>query len=161
MGSLKEDLKFVKNNKAKLNSKNKLRSKNIDKTKGTSKGYSDAKITSYNMSTSGTSNWLSTDQKGNYAYEKYNNDKKSSNPWLKVIYNAYWNEKANRNKSNTCVNGEFWLSSRCVGANWSSAGFRLRCVLKSGNITPGDMFYSGTARDSSCHGLRPVLQVEK
>ena len=134
---------------------------NIDKTKGASKGYSDAKITSYNMSTSGTSNWLSTDQKGNYAYEKYNNDKKSSNPWLKVIYNACWNEKGNRNKSNTCVNGEFWLSSRCVGANWASAGFRLRCVLKSGNITPGDMFYSGTGRDSSCRGLRPVLQVEK
>ena len=134
---------------------------NIDKTKGASKGYSDAKITSYNMSTRGTSTWLSTDQKGNYAYEKYNNDKKSSNPWLKVIYNAYWNETANRNKSNTCVNDDFWLSSRCVGANWANAAFRLRYVLKSGNITPGDMFYSGTDSDSLCHGLRPVLQVEK
>ena len=62
---------------------------NIDKTKGASKGYSDAKITSYNMSTSRTSNWLSTDQKGKYACERYNNDKKSSNPWLKVINNDY------------------------------------------------------------------------
>ena len=58
------------------------------------KGYSDAKITSYNMSTSGTSNWLSTEGKDNYDYEKYNNDKKLSNPWLKVIYNAYWGDEA-------------------------------------------------------------------
>ena len=46
------------------------------------------------MSTSGTSNWLSTEGKDNYDYEKYNNDKKSSNPLLKVIYNAYWGGKA-------------------------------------------------------------------
>ena len=46
------------------------------------------------MSTSAISNWLSTEEKGNYAYEKYNNDKKSSNPWLKVIYNAYWGSEA-------------------------------------------------------------------
>ena len=90
---------------------------NIDKTKGASQGYSDTKITSYNMSTSSTSNWLSTEEKGNYAYERYNSDKKSSNPWLKVIYNAYWGG-SNRNTNNISASAEFWLSSRCVYANW-------------------------------------------
>ena len=121
---------------------------NIDKTKGASKGYSDAKITSYNMSTSGTSNWLSTDQKGNYAYERYNNDKKSSNPWLKVIYNAYWGG-SNRNTSNISAGAEFWLSSRCVYAHWGSAYFYLRYVSSSGSITAGDVFYSDAGVYSS------------
>ena len=133
---------------------------NIDKTKGASKGYSDAKITSYNMSISGTSNWLSTDQKGNYAYERYNNDKKSSNPWLKVIYNAYW-RGSNRNTSNIRGGAEFWLSSRCVNAYWNRAYFSLRFVSSSGSITAGYVFDSGTGVFSSCHGLRPVLQVAK
>ena len=134
---------------------------NIDKTKGASKGYSDAKITSYNMSTSGTSNWLSTDQKGNYAYERYNNDKKSSNPWLKVIYNAYWGGGANRNTSNISAGAEFWLSSRCVSAHWDDAYFSLRFVSSSGAITADYVFYSYTGVNSSCRGLRPVLQVSK
>ena len=134
---------------------------NIDKTKGASKGYSDAKITSYNMSISGTSNWLSTDQKGNYAYERYNNDKKSSNPWLKVIYNAYWGGRANRNTSNISAGADFWFSSRCVGAGWSTASYNLRYVLSSGSITAYDVFYSNTNDFSSYHGLRPVLQVVK
>ena len=125
------------------------------------KGYSDAKITSYNMSTSGTSNWLSTDQKGNYAYERYNNDKKSSNPWLKVIYNAYWGGGANRNTSNISAGAEFWLSSRCVEASWSHAYFTLRCVSGSGSITASGGFNSDTGDGSSCRGLRPVLQVAK
>ena len=134
---------------------------NIDKTKGASKGYSDAKITSYNMSTSSTSNWLSTEEKGNYAYEKYNNDKKSSNPWLKVIYNAYWGGGANRNTSNISAGAEFWLSSRCVNANWYDAYFYLRFVSGSGAITTGTVFGSDTYVYSSCRGLRPVLQVAK
>ncbi len=134
---------------------------NIDKTKGASKGYSDAKITSYNMSTSGASNWLSTDQKGNYAYERYNNDKKSSNPWLKVIYNACWGGGANRNTSNISAGAEFWLSSRCVNARWSIANFLLRCVSSSGSITADYVFLSTTDVLSSCRGLRPVLQVAK
>ncbi len=134
---------------------------NIDKTKGASKGYSDSKITSYNMSTSGTSSWLSTDQKGNYAYERYNNDKKSSNPWLKVIYNAYWGGGANRNTSNISAGAEFWLSSRCVYAYWYGANFRLRFVSSSGAITANNVFVSNSYVDSSCRGLRPVLQVSK
>ena len=133
---------------------------NIDKTKGASKGYSDAKITSYNMSTSGTSSWLSTDQKGNYAYERYNNDKKSSNPWLKVIYNAYWGG-SNRNTNNISASADFWLSSRCVYADWNLASFYLRCVSSSGSITQGGVLSSGVYVDSSCRGLRPVLQVAK
>ncbi len=134
---------------------------NIDKTKGASKGYSDSKITSYNMSTSGTSSWLSTDQKGNYAYERYNNDKKSSNPWLKVIYNAYWGGGANRNTSNISAGAEFWLSSRCVNANWYSAYFYFRYVSSSGSLTPRLVFSSDAYVGSLCHGLRPVLQVVK
>ncbi len=134
---------------------------NIDKTKGASKGYSDAKITSYNMSTSGTNNWLSTDQKGNYAYEKYNNDKKSSNPWLKVIYNAYWGGGANRNTSNISAGADFCLSSRCVFADWYNAHFILRFVSSSGSIITDCVFHSGTGVDSSCRRLRPVLQVVK
>ena len=133
---------------------------NIDKTKGASKGYSDAKTTSYNMNTSGTSNWLSTYQKGNYSYEKCNNDKKSSNPWLKVIYNAYWGG-SNRNTSNISAGTEFWLSSRCVNADWYFAGFGFRFVSGSGSIAPGFVFSSSTGVYSSCRGLRPVLQVSK
>mgnify|MGYP004455214171 FL=1 len=133
---------------------------NIDRTKGASKGYSDAKISSYNMNTKGTSNWLSTDKKENYAYERYNNDKKSSNPWLKVIYNAYW-RGSNRNTSNIRGGAEFWLSSRCVNAYWNRAYFSLRFVSSSGSITAGYVFDSGTGVFSSCHGLRPVLQVAK
>ena len=133
---------------------------NIDKTKGASKGYSDAKITSYNMSTSGASNWLSTDQKGNYAYERYNNDKKSNNPWLKVIYNAYGGG-ANRNTSNISAGTEFWLSSRCVDAYWYRADFYLRFVSSSGSITSYYVFGSNPDVGSSCRGLRPVLQVSK
>ena len=134
---------------------------NIDKTKGTSKGYSDSKITSYNMSTSGTSNWLSSEEKGNYAYEKYNNDKKSSNPWLKIIYNSYWNSRANRNTSNIIVGAEFWLSSRCVIANWYNADFCLRSVSSRGYFAAYSMFRSSIYVSSSCRGLRPVLQVAK
>ena len=112
------------------------------------------------MSTSGTSNWLSTEEKGNYFYEKYNNDKKSSNPWLKVIYNAYWGSP-NRNTGTISAGAEFWLSSRCVDANWYNAYFRLRYVSSGGAIAPYYVFGSYAYVDSSCRGLRPVLQVSK
>ena len=128
---------------------------NIDKTKGASKGYSDAKISTYRLATNGTSSFLTEEQKNSYSYEKYN-----ENPGLKVIYNAYWNN-ANRNIAKTTNGKEYWISSRCVGANWNGSSFGLRFVTASGAISYDSVFYSGTGTLSSCHGLRPVLQVEK
>ena len=127
---------------------------NIDKSNGASKGYSDAKISSYNLSNAGTSSFVSTEEKSNYAYEKYNAD-----PGLKVIYNAYWGS-ANRNTANIRTGKDYWLSSRCVSADWGSSGFGLRCVSGS-SITPSYVFNSYTSTGSLCRGLRPVLQVSK
>ena len=127
---------------------------NIDKSNGASKGYSDAKISSYNLSNAGTSSFVSTEEKSNYAYEKYNAD-----PGLKVIYNAYWGS-ANRNTANIRTGKDFWLSSRCVNANWYDSRFSLRFV-SGGSITPSNVFYSDTYASSNCRGLRPVLQVSK
>ena len=127
---------------------------NIDKSNGASKGYSDAKISSYNLSNAGTSSFVSTEEKSNYAYEKYNAD-----PGLKVIYNAYW-ESANRNTANIRTGKDFWLSSRCVYAYWSCSFFRLRSVSGS-SVTTGNVFDSNTGTFSNCRGLRPVLQVSK
>ena len=112
------------------------------------------------MNTNGTSTWIPTGQKGLYAFERYNIDKKSSNPWLKVIYNAYWGE-ANRNKDNNNTNTGYILSSRCVLAYWYSAYFLYRCVSNNGKITIGYVFGSNTGTHSTCSGLRPVLQVER
>ena len=127
---------------------------NIDKSNGASKGYSDAKISSYNLSNAGTSSFVSTEEKSNYAYEKYNAD-----PGLKVIYNAYWGS-ANRNTANIRTGKDYWLSSRCVYAYWDSSSFRLRCVSGS-SITTSIVFNSYTNTYSNCRGLRPVLQVSK
>ena len=127
---------------------------NIDKSNGASKGYSDAKISSYNLSNAGTSSFVSTEEKSNYAYEKYNAD-----PGLKVIYNAYWGS-ANRNTANIRTGKDFWLSSRCVYADWNSSRFGLRYVSGS-SIAPSIVFDSYTGTDSYCRGLRPVLQVSK
>ena len=127
---------------------------NIDKSNGASKGYSDAKISSYNLSNAGTSSFVSTEEKSNYAYEKYNVD-----PGLKVIYNAYWGS-ANRNTANIRTGKDFWLSSRCVDAYWGSSSFSLRYV-SGGSITTSSMFNSYADADSYCRGLRPVLQVSK
>ena len=127
---------------------------NIDKSNGASKGYSDAKISSYNLSNAGTSSFVSTEEKSNYAYEKYNVD-----PGLKVIYNAYWGS-ANRNTANIRTGKDFWLSSRCVYANWNGSYFTLRYVSGS-SIAASYVFYSNTYTYSSCRGLRPVLQVSK
>ena len=127
---------------------------NIDKSNGASKGYSDAKISSYNLSNAGTSSFVSTEEKSNYAYEKYNAD-----PGLKVIYNAYWGS-ANRNTANIRTGKDFWLSSRCVRANWDYSDFYLRFVSGS-SIAASYVFRSGTNTYSHCRGLRPVLQVSK
>lgn len=127
---------------------------NIDKSNEASKGYSDAKISSYNLSNAGTRFFVSTEEKSNYAYEKYNAD-----PGLKVIYNAYWGS-ANRNTANIRTGKDYWLSSRCVDAGWGGSDFRLRYVSGS-FVTSSPVFYSGTYAYSLCRGLRPVLQVSK
>ena len=126
---------------------------NLD-TSNPSKGYSDAKISSYILSNAGTNSFVSNDQKNSYAYEKYNAD-----PGLKVIYNAYWGG-ANRNTARINAGKEYWLSSRCVSADWSGSYFRLRYVSGSSILT-GSLFYSDTYAYSYCRGLRPVMQVSK
>ena len=126
---------------------------NLD-TSNPSKGYSDAKISSYILSNAGTSSFVSNDQKNSYAYEKYDAD-----PGLKVIYNAYWGG-ANRNTARINIGREYWLSSRCVRAVWDYSGFYLRCV-SGGSITTSGVFYSYTYTCSLCRSLRPVLQVSK
>ena len=126
---------------------------NLD-TSNPSKGYSDAKIRSYILSNAGTSSFVSNDQKNSYAYEKYDAD-----PGLKVIYNAYWGG-ANRNTARINIGREYWLSSRCVHANWYHSGFGLRCVSGS-SINSSYLFSSYAYTYSCCRGLRPVLQVSK
>ena len=126
---------------------------NLD-TSNPSKGYSDAKISSYILSNAGTNSFVSNDQKNSYAYEKYNAD-----PGLKVIYNAYWGG-ANRNTARINAGKEYWLSSRCVYADWYYSYFRLRFVSGSSIGTSG-LFSSNTGTGSYCRGLRPVLQVSK
>jgi len=126
---------------------------NLD-TSNPSKGYSDAKISSYILSNAGTSTFVSNDQKNSYAYEKYDAD-----PGLKVIYNAYWGG-ANRNTARINIGREYWLSSRCVYACWDGSGFYLRYVSGS-SIYASLLFDSSTNTDSYCRGLRPVLQVSK
>lgn len=126
---------------------------NLD-TSNPSKGYSNAKISSYILSNAGTSSFVSNDQKNSYAYEKYDAD-----PGLKVIYNAYWGG-ANRNTARINIGREYWLSSRCVNAYWYGSYFRLRYVSGS-SIGTSYLFGSGTGADSYCRGLRPVLQVSK
>ena len=126
---------------------------NLD-TSNPSKGYSNAKISSYILSNAGTSSFVSNDQKNSYAYEKYDAD-----PGLKVIYNAYWGG-ANRNTARINIGREYWLSSRCVNANWDCSYFHLRYVSGS-SIGTSYLFYSYTYAGSGCRGLRPVLQVSK
>ena len=130
-------------------------SEDVDQNNGASDGYSDAKITSYNLSTTGVNEQLTADQRNSYSYEKYNED-----PGLTAIYNAYWGG-ANRNTAQASTDTSFWLSSRCVGVSWNSANFDFRCMSGSGLISTAGAFYSGTGIDSGCYALRPVLQVEK
>ena len=126
---------------------------NLD-TSNPSKGYSNAKISSYILSNAGTSSFVSNDQKNSYAYEKYDAD-----PGLKVIYNAYWGG-ANRNTARINIGREYWLSSRCVYADWYRSNFYLRYVSGS-SVNTSYLFGSDTNTNSYCRGLRPVLQVSK
>ena len=130
-------------------------SEDVDPNNGASDGYSDAKITSYNLSTTGVNEQLTDDQRNSYSYEKYNED-----PGLKVVYNAYWGG-ANRNKAQASTSTSFWLSSRCVNAYWYCAGFYFRYMSGSGSISTSDVFRSNTGIGSYCYALRPVLQVSK
>ena len=127
----------------------------IDASNGISDGYSDAKITSYNLSTTGTTTYLTDDLRSSYSYERYNED-----PGLKVIYN-YRSGSPNRNTANASTGTEFWLSSRCVYANWGHAYFGFRYMSSSGSFSNSSVFSSGTGTYSYCRGLRPVLQVSK
>ena len=127
----------------------------VDPNNGASDGYSDAKITSYNLSTTGTDTQLTDDQRNSYSYEKYNED-----PGLKVVYNAYWGG-ANRNEAQASTGTSFWLSSRCVFANWYDAVFSFRWMSGSGSISTSYVFRSSAGFGSCCCALRPVLQVSK
>ena len=113
---------------------------NLD-TSNPSKGYSDAKISSYILSNAGTSSFVSNDQKNLYAYEKYDAD-----PGLKVIYNAYGGG-ANRNTARINIGREYWLSSRCVYAYWYSSYFYLRYVSGS-SIDTSNLFGSNAGTNS-------------
>ena len=127
----------------------------VDPSNGISDGYSDAKITTYNLSTTGVNNYLTDEQRNSYSYEKYNED-----PGLKVIYNSKGGS-ANRNTAQAKTGTEFWLSSRCVNAYWGHAYFHFRYMSGSGTFSNSYVFYSNTYADSNCRGLRPVLQVSK
>ena len=94
----------------------------VDPNNGISDGYSDAKITTYNLSTTGTNSYLTEEQRGSYSYEKYNED-----PGLKVIYNTRGG-KPNRNTAQAKTGTTFWLSSRSVDASWYHADFYFRWV---------------------------------
>ena len=130
-------------------------SEDVDPNNGASDGYSDAKINSYNLSTTGVNEQLTADQRNSYSYEKYNED-----PGLTAIYNAYWSG-ANRNTAQASTGTSFWLSSRCVYVSWSNANFYFRYMSGSGSISTASVFSSYTGISSYCYGLRPVLQVSK
>ena len=126
-----------------------------------SKGYSDSKITTYNMSKNtayyNNSTSLTDDNRNSYSAEY-------KNPRMTVMYNALWGTAANRNTAislTTSNSSGYWLSSRCVSAGWSNAYFYLRCVSDSGSLYTNGVFHSSAYVYSPCFGLRPVLVVEK
>ena len=129
-----------------------------------SSGYSDAKISSYNLQANNkyyngdtSKSNLAEDKRKDYAAEK-------RYPDMTVMYNALWGTGANRNtavSTKTSNSQNYWLSSRCVDADWYSAGFYLRCVSGGGSLITGDVFGSGAGVYSTSCGLRPVLVVEK
>ena len=132
----------------------------IDPSNGISDGYSDAKITTYNLSKTGTKTYLTDEQRSLYSYEYYN-----ENPGLKVIYNYRSDTSINRNEEQASIGTEFWFSSRCVYAYSYCADFRLRYMPNYGNIygniNASTMSNSDGTSNSFCHRLRPVLQVSK
>lgn len=126
----------------------------IDTSNGVSNRYSDAKIKTYNLSTSGVKETISEEQKTSYSYEYYNPD-------LTIIYNALWGTSPTRNtaiKVNTGV--EYLLSSRCVGPRYYGSDYSFRC-MNSGYVGAWYVFNSNASIGSICRGLRPVLQVSK
>ena len=129
-----------------------------------SSGYSDAKIKSYNLSNNTA---YYNDNKNNTSLTDENMNSYSAEyryPDITVMYNALWGTGANRNTEvsrRTSNSQNYWLSSRCVGANWVGADFRLRCVSGGGSLNPNSVFLSGTRVNSTSCGLRPVLVVEK
>ena len=129
-----------------------------------SSGYSDAKIKSYNLSNNTA---YYNDNKNNTSLTDENMNSYSAEyryPDITVMYNALWGTGANRNTEvsrRTSNSQNYWLSSRCVGANWVGADFRLRCVSGGGSLNPNSVFLSGTRVNSASCGLRPVLVVEK
>ena len=127
----------------------------INTSNGISDGYSNAKITTYNLSTTGTTTQLTNEQRNSYSYERYNAD-----PGLKVVYNAIWTSP-NRNTAQANTGTPFWLSSRCVNAYWYNAYFYFRYMSGSGALSTSNVFYSNAGANSNCYGLRPVLQVSK
>ena len=127
----------------------------MDPSNGISNGYSDAKITTYNLSTTGIEEYLTDDKRSSYSYEYYNED-----PGLKVIYNASY-KSPNRNEEQASIGTSFWLSSRCTGAYWSNAAFRIRFMSDMGSFSYNSVYSSTSSTYSYCHGLRPVLQVAK
>ena len=128
----------------------------VDASNGISDGYSDAKIDKYNLSTTGIKEYLTEDKRNSYSYEYYNAD-----PGLKVIYNALWGTRPNRNEEQAQTGTEFWLSSRCVGADWYSARFYFRYMAGSGSFSASNVFDSNGGANSRSRGLRPVLQVSQ
>ena len=128
----------------------------IDPSNGISDGYSDAKITTYNLSTTGTKNQLTDEQRNLYAYERYN-----ENPGLKIIYNSMIGSSPNRNTAQAKTEIDFWLSSRCVSASISTANFSIRYISKDVVLNRDNVMSAGYGTHSACHGLRPVLQVSK
>ena len=129
-----------------------------------SSGYSDAKISSYNLQANNkyyngdtSKSNLAEDKRKDYAAEK-------RYPDMTVMYNALWGTGANRNTEvsrRTSNSQNYWLSSRCVGADWYGADFYLRYVSGDGSLTTGRVFSSGARVYSTSCGLRPVLVVEK
>ena len=129
-----------------------------------SSGYSDAKIKSYNLSNN-TEYYNDSKNKKSLTDENMNSySAEYRYPDITVMYNALWGTGANRNTEvsrRTSNSQNYWLSSRCVGANWVGAGFYLRYVSGDGSLNPYNVFYSGTRVYSASCGLRPVLVVEK
>ena len=129
-----------------------------------SSGYSDAKIKSYNLSNNTA---YYNDRKNNKSLTDDNMNSYSAEyryPDITVMYNALWGTGANRNtavSTKTSNSQSYWLSSRCVFAYWSYAGFGWRFVSGGGSLTTYDVFGSSANVNSRLCGLRPVLVVEK
>ena len=129
-----------------------------------SSGYSDSKIKSYNLSNNTA---YYNDSKNNTSLTDENMNSYSAEyryPDITVMYNALWGTGANTNtavSTKTSNSQNYWLSSRCVNANWGSAGLRLRYVSGGGSLFAGNVFLSNPGVYSTSCGLRPVLVVEK